>query len=175
MALSSYDLSPWSAEACEELAWLELENSRNRGERSARVDQFVSLLKSSNEMAALAQLPFYCRALLALFKHDSSLPRNDLFMLETLVECMIDREHGKHIFRWQDFVDLEALRSVVEDEATKSKVKAPVGRDLDALIHRMLDEEGRDLLFDLVADLRIAFSVRRSRIYRRMVLRPSNT
>ena len=146
-----YDLSPWTAEACEELAWLELENGRNRGKRSARVDQFVSLLKTSNEMAALAQLPFYCRALLALFKHDSSLPQNDLFMLETMVECMIDREHGKHIFRWQDFVDLDALRSAVEDEAAKSKVKAPVGRDLDALIHRMLDEEGRDLLFDLIA------------------------
>lgn len=146
-----YDLSPWTAEACEELAWLELENGQNRGKRSARVDQFVSLLKTSNEIAALAQLPFYCRALLALFKHDSSLPQNDLFVLETLVECMIDREHGKHIFRWQDFVDFEALRSVVEDEAAKSKVNAPEGRDLDALINRMLDEEGRDLLFDLIA------------------------
>ncbi|HSI71836.1 MAG TPA: hypothetical protein VK934_01555 [Fimbriimonas sp.] len=145
------DLAPWTPEACEELAWLELENGTKRGKRSARVDQFVSLLRTSKETAALAQLPFYCRALLALFKHDSSLPQNDLFVLETLVECMIDREHGKRIFRWQDFVDFAALRSVVEDEVAKSRVEVPRGQDLDTLIGRMLDEEGRDLLFDLIA------------------------
>jgi hypothetical protein len=96
-------------------------------------------------------LPFYCRALLALFKHDSDLPKNDLFVLETLVECMVDREHGKHIFRWKDFVDFEALRSVVEDEVQKSAAGGPIGKDLDALIQRMLDEGGRDLLFELIA------------------------
>jgi hypothetical protein len=146
-----YDLSPWTAEACEELAWLELEHEPNRGKRSARVDQFLALLKNSHEIAALAQLPFYCRALLALFKLDNTLPQDDLVVLETLVECMIDREHGKDIFRWQDFVDFQALRSVVEEEAAKSKVDAPDGADLDALIKRMLDEEGRGLLFNLIA------------------------
>jgi hypothetical protein len=148
--LKIYELSPWTTEACEQLAWLELENSV-KGRRSARVDQFVSLLRTSKETAALAQLPFYCRALLAVFKHDSALPKNDLFVLETLGECMVDREHGKHLFRWKDFVDFEALRCVVEDEVRKSAVKGPMGKDLDALIQRMLDEEGRDLLFELIA------------------------
>ena len=67
----------------------------------------------------MARLPFYCRVLLAHFCQNGDPPRDEFDVLELLVDSMIRREHGKRVFQWQDFVDVEALAQALEDELSR--------------------------------------------------------
>jgi hypothetical protein len=148
-----YELTPWSADAWRQLAWLELENGREGALNTPRVEKFVSSLERSSEIAAMARLPFYCSVLLARFSQKGELPRDELDVLELLVESMVRREHGKRVFRWQDFVDTEAFTQVLEDEARRADLPVPDGNELRAAIDRLLDEQAPELLFELIGGL----------------------
>ncbi len=150
------ELSPWTVEAWRELAWLELEGGRDGAMRSPSVERFVAALEGSSEIAALAQLPFYCSVMLSHFHQSGDMPRAELDVLDVLdllVDSMIRREHGKHVFQWQDFVDVEALAQSLEDEAVRLEVPVPDGDELEGAVCRLLDEQGPELLFDLIGGL----------------------
>jgi hypothetical protein len=66
---------------------------------------------------------------------------------------MVRREHGKRVFRWQDFVDTEAFTLVLEDEARRAGLPVPDGNELRAAIDRLLDEQAPELLFELIGGL----------------------
>jgi hypothetical protein len=156
-----YELSPWTAEAWRELAWLELEGGREGGANAPRVDRFVATLERSSEIAALAQLPFYCSVMLSHFHQNGDMPHDELEVLDLLVESMIRREHGKRVFEWKDFVDVEALAHALEDEALRLEVPVPEGDELEGAVCRLLDEQAPELLFELIGGL--AHRLRRTR------------
>ena len=141
------DLEPWTNTTWKALAQAQFKPGAH-GE--AQAQQFVSAVEGSTKVAALAQNPFYCSVLLSHFISNRALPADDLLALDMLVERMVEREHGKRVFQWQDFVDLEALASAIRDEIARLGITIPNGGDLDALIRRLLDEEARELLFDLL-------------------------
>ncbi len=147
------ELSPWTAASWRELAWLELEGTRNGAVASPKVERFVAALERSSELAALAQLPFYCSVMLSHFHQNGNMPHDELDVLDLLIESMIRREHGKHVFQWHDFVDVEALAQSLEDEAVRLDVPVPDGRELEAAVCRLLDEQAPELLFDLIGGL----------------------
>ena len=148
-----FELSPWTSEAWRALAWLELEGGREGALDSPRVERFVATLERSSEIAALAQLPFYCSVMLSHFHGNGDMPHDELDVLDLLVDSMIRREHGKSVFQWQDFVDVEALAQSLEDEAVRLEVPVPDGDDLEAAVCRLLDEQAPELLFELIGGL----------------------
>jgi hypothetical protein len=148
-----YELSPWTADAWRELAWLELEGGREGAMSSPRVERFVSALERSSEIAALAQLPFYCSVMLAHFNDNGDMPRDELDVLDLLVESMVRREHGKRVFQWQDFVDVAALAQSLEEEAVGLAVAVPAGEELEAAVCRLLDEQAPELLIEIIGGL----------------------
>jgi len=154
------ELSPWTAEAWRQLAWLELEGGREGAMGSPRVERFVATLERSSEIAALAQLPFYCSLLLSHFHDNGGMPHDELDVLDLLVEGMIRREHGKRVFEWKDFVDVEALAQALEEEAIRHEVPVPEGDELEGAVCRLLDEQAPELLFELIGGL--AHRLRRS-------------
>jgi hypothetical protein len=148
-----YELSPWTANAWRELAWLELEGGREGAMSSPRVERFVATLERSSEIAALAQLPFYCSVMLSHFHENGEMPHDELEVLDLLVASMIRREHGKRVFEWKDFVDVEALAHSLEDEAVRLEVPVPNGDELEGAVCRLLDEQAPELLFELIGGL----------------------
>jgi len=148
-----YELSPWTSDAWRELAWLELEGGREGAKTSPRVERFVATLERSREIAALAQLPFYCSVMLSHFHENGDMPHDELDVLDLLVESMIRREHGKRVFQWQDFLDVEALAQSLEDEAVRLELAVPNGNELEGAVCRLLDEQAPELLFELIGGL----------------------
>jgi hypothetical protein len=148
-----YELNPWTPDAWRQLAWLELEQGREGGRNSARVQNFVNSLEQWDEVAAMARLPFYCRVLLTHFCQNETTPRDEFDVLELLVGSMIRREHGKNVFQWQDFVDVDALAQALEDEMSRQRLPVPQGRELETAICRLLDEQAPELLFELIGGL----------------------
>jgi hypothetical protein len=148
-----YELRPWTADAWRQLAWLELEQGRQGAHDSPRVQQFVSSLERWSEIAAMARLPFYCRVLLSHFCQNGTMPRDEFEILELLVGSMIRREHGKHVFQWQDFVDVDALAQALEDEMSRQHLPVPQGEEVQSAICRLLDEQAPELLFELIGGL----------------------
>jgi hypothetical protein len=152
-ATEIYELSPWTSQAWRQLAWLELENGREGASNSSRVNKFVASLERSAEVAAMARLPFYCSVLLNHFSDHGSMPHDEFDVLEMLVESMIRREHGKRVFRWQDFVDVESLAQALEDEFERQDLPAPNGDTMEDAICCLLDEQAPELLFELIGGL----------------------
>jgi hypothetical protein len=74
-------------------------------------------------------------------------------VLELLVDSMIRREHGKRVFQWQDFVDVEALAQAVEDELSRLNQPVPSNGELQAAICHVLDDQAPELLFELIGGL----------------------
>jgi len=101
----------------------------------------------------MAQLPFYCSVLLSHFKNNDQMPADEIDVLELLVDSMIDREHGKSVFHWRDFIDVEALVRIFEVESERLGVPMPSGSELDKLICRLLDTEAPALLFEIIGGL----------------------
>jgi hypothetical protein len=120
---------------------------------SPRVERFVATLERSSEIAALAQLPFYCSVMLSHFHDNGDMPHDELDVLDLLVESMIRREHGKRVFQWQDFLDVEALAQSLEDEAVRLELAVPNGNELEGAVCRLLDEQAPELLFELIGGL----------------------
>ncbi len=148
-----YELAPWNGNSWIELARLELES---RGLGSARAElpaQFRASLERSPELADLAQLPFYCRILFELFLERETLDVDQFAVIQFLVDRMVDREQEKNIFRWQDFVDVESLAAVVEQEVAKHGLEVPPGFDARGLLEQLLAEEGRDILIELIGSI----------------------
>ncbi len=155
-----YQLQPWDKNSWRSLAWLELEHGRDGGENSERVLAFVSALEKSKELAQLASLPFYCSLLLQRYKSDSTLPEDEFDALESMVNKIIDREQGKDIFRWQDYLDIDVLSKAIEDEAKKLGLPNTASSDARAVVAHLLDVEGREILIDIIGS--IAHSHRRT-------------
>jgi hypothetical protein len=154
-AVEVYELAPWGPKAWEEIAWLELEQGRDGAKGSRKVAQFVSALQASPTLADLARLPFYCTVMLDAFKAGQGLPKDELELLQFIVDRMVEREHGKDLFRWRDFVDVEALADAI-NEATAGEqpgAGAPSGADTRAMLAEVLDGEGRGALFELIEAL----------------------
>jgi len=152
-AVSICELAPWEARAWAQMAWLELEGGRSGAESSKRVRQFVAALEGSATLADLARLPFYCAVMLDAFKAGKGLPKDEFELLQSIVERMVEREHGKDIFRWQDFVDIEALSEAIEDAAAGQRMVAPDDADTRAILAEVLEGEGRGALFELIEAL----------------------
>jgi hypothetical protein len=153
-AVEVYELAPWGPKAWEEIAWLELEQGRDATKGSKKVMQFVSALQASPTLADLARLPFYCTVMLDAYKAGKGMPKDELELLQSIVDRMVEREHGKDIFRWRDFVDVEALAAAI-DEATVGEQgsAAAKGADTRAMLAEVLDGEGRGALFELIEGL----------------------
>jgi hypothetical protein len=148
-----YELAPWNVGRWAQLAWLELEQGRKGAEHSDKVRAFVRALEGSDTLADLAKLPFYCSVMIETFKADKALPKDEFALLQSIVDRMVEREHGKDIFRWQDFVDVEALSEAIEDLAAEEKVAARDTADTRAILAEALTGEGRAALFELIEAL----------------------
>jgi hypothetical protein len=156
-----YELAPWDRRAWGEIAWLELEHGRSGAEDSRKVKQFVSALEGSATLADLARLPFYCTVMLETFKAGKGMPKDEFELLQSIVDRMMEREHGKDIFRWRDFVDMDTLAEAIEEIAAEES-PVPRARSLppDAILastraelEKVLDGEGRGALFELIEAL----------------------
>jgi hypothetical protein len=156
-AVEVYELAPWGAKAWEEIAWLELEQGRNGARGSRKVVQFVSALQSSPTLADLARLPFYCTVMLDTFKAGKGLPKDELELLQSIVDRMVEREHGKDIFHWRDFVDIDALAAALDESEGEHPDAEPQSADTRAdtraVLADVLDREGRGALFELIEAL----------------------
>jgi hypothetical protein len=152
-AVELYELAPWGPKAWEEIAWLELEQGRGGARGSGKVVQFVSALQASPTLADLARLPFYCTVMLDTYKTGKGLPKDELELLQSIVDRMVDREHGKDLFRWRDFVDIEALAAAVDEIAEEEPVKAPTTTETGAILAEVLDGAGREALLELIEAL----------------------
>jgi hypothetical protein len=153
-AVEVYELAPWGPKAWEEVAWLELEQGRDGAKGSRKVVQFVGALQASSTLAELARLPFYCTVMLDAYKAGKGLPKDELELLQSIVDRMVEREHGKDLFRWRDFVDLEALAEAVDAVADDGEpVKVPTTADTRAILADVLDGAGREALFELIEAL----------------------
>jgi len=148
-----YEVAPWDSESWREVAWLELERGREGARDSERVLNFVSALESSENISKLAQLPFYCSALLERFRTEGTLPVDEFEVIEFLVDQMFDREQGKGVFRWKDFVDLDRLEAALKDEISSRGEFAPTSVDVHELVDQLLNAEGRDILLELVGEI----------------------
>ncbi len=115
--------------------------------------QFVSALQASPTLADLARLPFYCTVMLETFRARKGMPKDEFELLQSIVDRMVQREHGKDIFRWQDFVDVDALSDSIEEMAADQRVTAPNNANTRDLLAEVLDKEGRTALFELVEAL----------------------
>jgi hypothetical protein len=186
-ALQICELQPWGPKAWRNIAELELESGRKGP--SPKVDAFLATVEASPSIAEVAALPFYCTILIdhakrhgallpaapsglrgamrQLLRSDGTPLKDDLDVLELLVEKMFDREHDKAIFRWRDFVDAGTL----DDEARLKEAigDAADGPDaaaaqaiLDEVLHakdgasplaQALDEAGRRNLVDLIGSV----------------------
>lgn len=149
------ELAPWDAAAWREMAWLELENGKAGRKKSERVNLFVHAL-GSEPVAALARLPFYCSVLLDRFKADGRLPADAIELLDLIVERMLQREHDKGIFEWQDFLDIDALTDVIRNQADAldDLDQARDGEiDVGGALERMLVSQGRDSLMELIGGM----------------------
>lgn len=147
-----YELAPWDATRWRGMAWLELENGRAGAEHSQRVTEFVTSLEASSALSELARLPFYCAVLLERFKAHASAPKDELELLDFLLDRMIEREHGKDVFRWQDFVDVETLSAAIDDDVGL-RVALPDNADTRGLFQEVLDGQGRENLIELIEGL----------------------
>jgi hypothetical protein len=152
-AMEIYELAPWGAQSWAQMAWLELEHGRSGAENSRQVRQFVSALEGSATLAELARLPFYCTVMLDAFKAGRGLPKDELELLGSIVERMVEREHGKDIFRWQDFVDIDTLAEALEDELAGQRIEVDDTADTRAILAKVLDGEGRSALLELIEAL----------------------
>ncbi len=152
-AIEIYELAPWNVGRWAQMAWLELEQGRKGAEHSDQVRGFVRALEGSSTLAELAKLPFYCSVMIETFKAQKALPKDEFALLQSIVDRMIEREHGKDIFRWQDFVDVEALSEAIEDFAAEEKVAAADSAGTRAILAEVLDGEGRTALFELIEAL----------------------
>jgi hypothetical protein len=153
-AVEVYELAPWGPKAWEEIAWLELEQGRDGARGSRKVVQFVAALQASPTLATLARLPFYCTVMLDAYRAGRGLPKDELELLQSIVDRMVEREHGKDLFRWRDFVDLDAVAAAI-DEATAGEEPAAASDSARtrAVLADVLDREGRAALFELIEAL----------------------
>jgi len=145
-----YELAPWDASSWGHMAWLELENGRSGKENSARVREFVSAIERSAALSSLACLPFYCAVLLDRFKAQKGMAKDEFELLEFIVERMVEREHGKEIFRWQDFVDAQMLSDALEEEAAELRIAVPDSATTQAVVANVLNKQGRETLLELI-------------------------
>lgn len=153
-AVEVYELAPWGPKAWEEVAWLELEQGRDGARGSRKVTQFVAALQASPTLAELARLPFYCTVMLDTYRAGKGLPKDELELLGSIVDRMVEREHGKDLFRWRDFVDIEALAAAVDEANNDGEpVKAPTTSEMHGMLAEVLDGAGREALFELIEAL----------------------
>ena len=152
-AVEVYELAPWGPKAWEEIAWLELEQGRDGAKGSKKVVQFASALQASPTLADLARLPFYCTVMLEAYRAGKGLPKDELELLQSIVDRMVEREHGKDLFRWRDFVDIDALAAAIDDIPGEPPAAAPKDADTRAVLADVLDREGRTALLELIEAL----------------------
>jgi hypothetical protein len=92
--------------------------------------------------------------MLDAYRAGKGLPKDELELLQSIVDRMVEREHGKDIFRWRDFVDVEALAAAVDEaNAGEQRSAAPKDADTRAMLAEVLDGEGRGALFELIEAL----------------------
>jgi hypothetical protein len=148
-----YELAPWDQSAWSQLAWLELEQGRSGAESSSKVRQFVSALQAAPTLADLARLPFYCAVMIDAFKANGGLPKDEFELLESIIDRMVEREHGKNIFRWEDFVDIDELADAIDDLEEDERVDAQNKTTTRTILSEVLNGEGRARLFELIEAL----------------------
>ncbi len=144
------ELAPWDESAWRTIAAIEF------GE-GAKAQKFVSLLTASPIVADLAQLPFYCSVLIELFRNGGTLPASEFELLDTVFERMIEREHGKAIFRWQEFVDEDLLSAAIEEEIGKTGGLQADDARTRKLVAGLLDEQGKENVAELLSALAHAY------------------
>ncbi|MEL6746406.1 MAG: hypothetical protein AAFO79_01125 [Pseudomonadota bacterium] len=157
MDLAIFELQPWGPAAWRQVAWLELEQGREGAQHSSRVDGFCQALENSPTLASLAALPFYCTELLHLAQSGEAGPADDIDLLDAMVASMLAREHGKDVFDWDDFIDLEEAASQIAAERRHGTPWAvDLARDADnegalrAALSEPLAQLGRANLLELL-------------------------
>jgi hypothetical protein len=144
------ELAPWGEAAWKAIAAIEL------GE-GAKAEKFVIALARSPVTAELARLPFYCSVLIERFRDDGGLPASEFELLDTLFERMIGREHGKAIFRWQDFVDEDLLANALDEEAGNAGGLSSGDAQTRLAVAQLLDEQGKENVTELLSALAHAY------------------
>jgi hypothetical protein len=144
------ELAPWGEAAWSTIAALEL------GE-GPKAQKFVTALARSPITAELARLPFYCSVLIERFRDDGDLPASEFELLDTIFERMIGREHGKAVFRWQDFVDEELLSGAIEEEIGTKGGPGPSDAKMRLAVAQLLDEQGKENVTELLSALAHAY------------------
>jgi hypothetical protein len=140
------ELAPWGETAWNTIAAIELG-------QGAKAQKFVTALARSPITAELARLPFYCSVLIERFRDDGDLPASEFALLDTIFERMISREHGKAVFRWQDFVDEDLLSDAIEEEIGKAGGPGASDAKTRLAVAGLLDEQGKENVTELLAAL----------------------
>ncbi len=110
----------------------------------------MTALEASQELSALASLPFYCSLLLELYRAKGRMPSDRLELLDFVVERMMDREHGKGVFRWRDFIAEDLVADALAAEAEAQGIRLIDGLDAGHAIASVLDAEGRRNLLEVL-------------------------
>jgi hypothetical protein len=144
------ELAPWGEAAWNAIATLELGGG-------AKALKFVTVLTKSPVTAELARLPFYCSVLIEGFRNDGGLPAGEFELLDMIFERMIRREHGKAIFRWQDFVDEDLLAGAIDEETGTAGGLGSGDAKTRLAVAQLLDDEGKENVTELLAALAHAY------------------
>ncbi len=155
-----YELSRWQRPSQRALAYVRHEKRLPKPGETAEppgVAQFLGLLDASPALQELATLPFYCDLLLGPGAEGRGLPRDELDLLGTVVDGLIDREAGKLAggqlgFRWDVFSGAEnfvEMADMVEAWGTDAFAAA---RDRERLLVA-LELPGRHRLVELIEAL----------------------
>ncbi|MDX2201581.1 MAG: hypothetical protein NW223_02440 [Hyphomicrobiaceae bacterium] len=148
--VSVYELAPWGAASWRQIAWMELESGRASARDSARVAGFTQALAAASDLAGLASLPFYCALLIELYRSKGRMPADRLELLDYIVERMLDREQGKGIFRWRDFVNAEIVAEAMEERAEALGIRLLDGSEARTGIASAFEAEGRRSVLEIL-------------------------
>ncbi len=149
-AIELYELAPWGPDAWLKLGWMELESGIDGREQSPKVSAFVDALSASPELSQLASLPFYCVVLLDEFRKSSTLPSDPLAVLDIVIDRMLSREGEKLVFEWREFVDLDVLDDIRNNQDGLADTAVFDDSRTRAVIEQTLDKAGRDSIREIL-------------------------
>lgn len=145
-----YGVLPWTGDAWHKLAKLESEFRNLGSEDRDLADEFRKAIETSPILRELARLPFYCRLLFEIFADHRSLDVDEFSVIEFLLRRILDREQGKNIFRWKDFVDVDQLTSMIRQEFSRFGIDETAELQPRDMLEKFFVEEGREILLEVL-------------------------
>lgn len=156
-----FELARWQRPSQRALAYVRLVGRMpGAGETTdpADVAGFLSVLEASPAAAELATLPFYCDLMLEFpGGSESRTPRNELELLATAIDALIDREQAKLAagelgFHWDVFAGSDTFVGLTDLVEAWGPEVFGAARDRERLL-AALEEIGRGRLLELIEGL----------------------